>query len=61
MKFRNFDVNMGDLLGQNFYVHIRNAACEQSSVKWNFNTNSSFALGQRKATERLDQDLPDAY
>jgi hypothetical protein len=52
---------MGDILGQNFYVHIRNAACEQSSVKWNFNTNSSFALGQRKAMERLDQDLPDAY
>jgi hypothetical protein len=53
------------MLGRNFDITNGRAACEACSATWNFGTNSTFALGQRKTTENLDrvgrlQDLPDA-
>jgi hypothetical protein len=48
-----------------FYLTLGRAICEASGEKWNFCTNSTFALGPRKSTENLDrvgrsQDHPDA-
>jgi hypothetical protein len=39
-------------IGQNFDVSIGRATCKACSVKWNSVTNSSFALGPMKTTEK---------
>jgi hypothetical protein len=53
------------MLGRNFDITNRRAACEACSATWNLGTNSAFALGSRKTTEKFDrvgrsQDLPNA-
>jgi hypothetical protein len=53
------------MLGRNWDVTNGKAANEAYSATWNFGTNSAFALGSRKTTEKLDrvgrsQDIPDA-
>jgi hypothetical protein len=52
------------MIGINFDIDFWGAACETCSATWNLGTNSAFALGSTKTTEKhLDgrsQDLPDA-
>jgi hypothetical protein len=41
------------ILGRNFDVTIRRAACEACSATWNLGTNSAFDLGSRKTLIEL--------
>jgi hypothetical protein len=36
----------------NFDVAVGSAACEASDVKWNLNTNSTFALAPKKTMKK---------
>jgi hypothetical protein len=43
----------GATFGRNFDVNIGRAAWQTCSATWNLGTNSAFALGPRKTTEKL--------
>jgi hypothetical protein len=53
INFFIYDVGRTSL-GRNSNVTIGRAACEACNAIWNLGTNSAFALGPRKTTEKLD-------